>query len=103
MSRIELQHSLVDILTIMGDGNPGAVCALVGLIDRAEEIDPQNSMGGVAFILDLDSLEIYGTGIYGLWSDKCGKDYRQFCLLLRGWQLGYLKTENASARLVQDN
>ena len=93
MSRINLEHTVSDIIRIMSDGNPGAMGALVSLVKDGPDIDPQGAMGGVGYILNLDSLGIYGTGIHVLWNDKCGRDVRRFCLLLRGWQLGLLKTE----------
>jgi len=93
MSRIKLEHTMTDILLEMSEGNPGAVAAIMDLLKHSPEIDPQGSMGGIGGILSLDTLGIYGSEIYVLWSDKCGRDVRRLCLLLRGSQLGLLKSD----------
>jgi len=57
---------------------------------RGGEIDPDNIMGGLGYLLDLDTLGIYGTDIYVLWSDICGKNVAKMVTVLRGYQLGYI-------------
>ena len=47
-------------------------------------------MGGFGCVLSLDTLEIYGTDIYVLFSDKCDRDVRKMVMLLRANQLGYI-------------
>ena len=44
--------------------------------------------GGIRYLVLLDELEIYGTGIYILFKDKCQGDVKRLLLLLRGVQLG---------------
>jgi len=88
MSRIELSDDLMGALSKMAEGNPGALTAMMDLIEKAETIDPQAAMGGIGKIMCLDTYGIYGTDIYILWNDKCGNDAVKMCLLLRSVQLG---------------
>ena len=88
MSRLEITDNMLNIFTKMSEGNPGALQALMSLNNEAEEIDPQNALGGLGFILSLDTYRIYGSNIYILWNDKCLNETRKFVLLLRATQLG---------------
>jgi len=90
MSRIGLTDSIQDILCNMSDGNPGALVAMLQLIEHTPNIDPQNVLGGFGVIMSLNDMKIYGTDIAVLFSDKCDKDPRKFNLLMRGRQLGKL-------------
>jgi len=90
MPKISLNDNLVEAITKMSDGNPGAMNAMIKLQEDAPKIDPQNPFGPFGPILSLDSYEIYGTDIYILFNDKCGSDSRKMMLLLRGTQLGKL-------------
>ena len=42
MSRIELGDSMQTILIKMSEGNPGGLIAMMDLLGKAKEIDPQN-------------------------------------------------------------
>ena len=88
MSRIELEDSGMDMLIKMADGNPGAITAMMAIIEQHDSIDPQAIMGGIGAIMILDTWEIYGTDIYVLFSDKCGKDVRKMLMIMRATQLG---------------
>lgn len=90
--RIELTDSVMDIMLKMSEGNPGALTALMEIQTKSLIIDPQGSMGGIGSILLLDTWNIYGSSIYILYSDKCGKDIRKLLMLLRATQLGYLSS-----------
>jgi hypothetical protein len=90
MSRIKLTDTTMDALIKMSEGNPGALSAMMELLDKTPKIDPQSALGGIGSILALDTYGIYGSDIYVLWSDKCGRDIRKMCLLLRAVQLGHL-------------
>lgn len=89
MSKIQLTDTRMDIAMKMADGNPGAINAIMQIMEKGAEVDPQGMMGGLGAILGLDTLEIYGSAIYVLWSDKCGNDTRRLLMLLRAHQLGF--------------
>jgi len=87
MSRITLEDTGMSSMMKMSDGNPGALTAMFEIMNMHDEIDPQAFMGGLGAIMSLDTLEIYGTDIYVLFSDKCGKDVRRMLMLMRATQL----------------
>ena len=93
MSRVELTDSITDVVVKMSDGNPGACSCLADIIKKGALIDPQSFMGSLRPILDMDDMGIYGTSIYVLWSDKCGRDTRRMLVLLRASQLGLFPRE----------
>ncbi len=97
MSRIQLTDSVMDMLLKMAEGNPGALTAMMTIMDQAERIDPQSAMPKIMAILSLDTHEIYGSGIYVLFSDKCGKDARKVLMLLRAVQLGLMPESKLQA------
>lgn len=90
MSRIELTDTFMDAVIKMADGNPGAVSALTELAMASPKIDPQSALGALSPVLAFDTHGIYGSEIYIIWSDKCGRDARKTLMLLRAVQLGLL-------------
>ena len=90
MSRIQLMDTDTDVMVKMSGGNPGAMSALVELLVEGEATDPDNFMGSLGTILLLDTLEIYGTDIYVLYSDICQRKVNLMVAILRAYQLGYL-------------
>jgi hypothetical protein len=90
--RIDLFDSPMDAVMKMVEGNPGAIAALMDLMNSSESIDPQSAFGPLSPLLSLDALGIYGSGIYVIWSDKCNRDTRRVLVLLRAVQLGLLNS-----------
>ncbi len=88
-SRIELTDSPQQVLTKMSDGNPGALMAMMEIIEKGDAIDPQAFAGGLGAIMILDTWEIYGSSIYVLFNDKCDRDVRKMLMLMRATQLGH--------------
>ena len=97
MSRITLQDTQTDVLVKMANGNPGALQAMMSIIEKHDSIDPQALMGGLGAILILDTWKIYGSDIYILFSDKCDRDVRKMLLLMRATQLGFFPQEKLQA------
>lgn len=90
MNRLELTDTGVDMLMKMAEGNPGAISAMTTILEKHDTIDPQAALGGIGAIMSLDDYEIYGTNIYILYSDKCGRDIRKMLMIMRATQLGFL-------------
>jgi len=88
MSRLTLTDNTMSMTLKMSDGNPGAVSAIMDIIEKHDAIDPQAAMGGLGAIMMLDTWEIYGTAIYVLYSDKCGRDVRKMLMIMRATQMG---------------
>ena len=93
MSKLDLKDTVMDAIIKMSEGNPGAITALMEIIQKGNSIDPQSFAGDLSAILGLDTMKIYGTEIYILWSDKCGRDTRKLLMLLRAAQLGFLSQQ----------
>ena len=87
--RIKLTDNTMDVVVKMCDGNPGAMDALVSLLKPENvKIDPDNIMGPLGPILSLDSFGIYGTDIYVLFSDICGRNIAKMVAVIRATQMG---------------
>ncbi len=97
MSRIGLNDNTTDVLSKMSEGNPGALSAMMECLADKGKTDPNAFMGGLGVLLSLDTLEIYGSDIYVLWSDICDKDTVKFIASIRAHQLGFI-----SGLLLQD-
>ena len=83
MARItSLSTSLMDVISNLSDGNPGALMAMLEITKEHDAIDPQAVMGGMGAILILDTWEIYGTDIYVLFNDKCDRNVRKMLMLM---------------------
>lgn len=89
MARIDLMDTGMSAVMKMVDGNPGAMMALIEMMEKYPSIDPQSAFGPLTPVLSLDTHGIYGSEIYILFSDKCGRDVRKMALLLRAVQLGF--------------
>lgn len=78
----------VELITKMSDGNPGAATVLMEMVSKGRFVDPQSLHLGFGGVFTLDTLGIYGTDIYVLWSDICGKQLNKTLAVLRAHQLG---------------
>jgi len=83
-TRITLQDSTIDVLTKMSDGDPGAFSVCMQLVARGNQIDPDAGMGGLSFLLDMDTLGIYGVKIWVMYKHLCREHLSRMACLLRG-------------------
>ncbi len=88
MGKLNLTESSLEVVIKMSDGNPGAAQAVMELMDANPIIDPESVLSHFGTVVLLDDHGIYGSDIYVLWSDKCGRDTRRFIMLTRAVQLG---------------
>lgn len=86
--RIDFNDTTVSALIKMADGNPGAISAMMAILEKHQSIHPQAALGGIGTIMMLDEYGIYGSSIYVLYSDKCDRDVRKMVMLIRSVQLG---------------
>lgn len=89
MTRLTLNDNGMDMMVKMSEGNPGAATALMELL-QPNDIDPDSALGSLGPIFHFDELGIYGSHIYILWSDICGRDIHKLVVLTRGYQLGLI-------------
>lgn len=88
--KIKLTDNFNDVVVKMSEGNPGAVTALMEIMLKTQEIDPDSVMEWLGPVSLLDSYEIYGSEIYIIWNDICERNTRDFLMLLRAVQLGII-------------
>ena len=84
----DLNMTLTDIIVALAEGNPGATTACVEMVKHQPVIDPQAFP--MASLFGADSLGLYGSELYMLWNDVCGRDVGKVVGVLRAWQLGIL-------------
>jgi len=97
--RIELDDNYISSAMKLADGNPGAVRVLAELYSTTPQVDPDCMMGGFGSLLGIDSLGIYGPAIWMLYKDVCYENILNVHIILRGWQLGYIREEDIHATI----
>lgn len=88
--RIELTDSMMDVISKMSDGNPGAINVMMQIVMRGEAIDPDDAFGALGTLFSLDNQDCYGSDIWVLYKDVANQDLVTMMGLLRAVQLGYL-------------
>jgi hypothetical protein len=63
--KLELKMTFREILTIMSEGNPGAINVLLKLLMAPD---------GIKYVLDLDDMGMRGWQIWVAWRDFCRED-----------------------------
>lgn len=100
MTRIKsLGVSAADIICDMSDGNPGALNAMIMLVERAETIDPDSTLGEFAPLFSLDTLGIYGSRIWIFFKDVCERCTHTMIGLMRANQMGYVTDAELKAAI----
>lgn len=92
--RIGLNDSILDVVTKLSDGNPGAVNVLMLIIKNNAAIDPDDFFGPLGPLLYLDTCGIYGPKIWMLFKDICGQDIVKTLAMLRACQLGLINSND---------
>ena len=75
--------NVMDCIVELSQGNPGAATALAAVAEQCTK-----HVTGI--VLWLDRLEISGSAIYVLWSDKCMRNTKLFAGIIMGAQSGLL-------------
>lgn len=81
MGKITMFDDLTSAVTKLCNGNPGAINACCHLIKDGAHVYPYTD--GCEYLITLDTLGIYGTDIYILWSDICQRDLAKMIAMLR--------------------
>lgn len=85
--KISVNMTLTEAMTIMSEGNPGAMCVMSSMIEHVPTIDPQCPHPILAIGV-LDACGIYGSDIWVLYKDICGESIVNMLAVLRHKQLG---------------
>lgn len=81
MARITILDDAKSALVKICEGNPGAINACCRMIKEGAAVYPY--VDGWEYIILLDTLEIYGSDIYVLWSDICQRDTQKMIAALK--------------------
>ena len=91
MARINIfEDSIIQCITKLADGNPGAASCLCRLLEITFENPHNLPINGANMLLLLDRWGIYGTDIYVLWNDICDGDFVKVLELLSATYLNLL-------------
>lgn len=88
--RITLNMNMSEMLSTMSEGNPGALICMMELLEN----DPM----AILDILYFDSMGIYGSKIYMIWNDCCGRDMSKFKETIQ-----YLRSGAVSEEEIHEN
>lgn len=91
---LQLEDTGLDVFMKMSEGNPGAMTVLMQIFEKTQEIDPENTLGGLGVILCLDTMGLRGSRIWMLYKDVCGESMLELQILMRANQLGVISTDN---------
>jgi hypothetical protein len=81
---------MLEVITKMSGGNPGALSVCMDILDHGEQIDPDGALGGFGALLSLDTHEIYDHRIWMFYKDVCGEHLPKMLAVLRSCQLGFV-------------
>lgn len=93
-NRINPYMSLEEVITIMSEGNPGAL-ECIGLMFLDEPYDTALDL------LLLDKLEIYGCKLYMIWNDCCGRDVKKMRETIKAFRSKKFSKEEIHENLSQ--
>ncbi len=90
-TRITADMSVQDMLITMSEGNPGALTCMMQMMTS----DPMALLD----ILLFDSMGIYGSKIYMVWNDCCGRDMAKFKETIQAFREGKFTEEEIHENL----
>lgn len=90
-TRITTDMSMQDMLITMSEGNPGALTCMMQMMNS-------DSMALLDIML-FDSIGIYGSKIYMVWNDCCGRDMRKFKETIQAFREGKFSEEEIHENL----
>lgn len=92
--------SVEDILYALSEGNPGALTVMIEALTNGEKIDPDSAMGNFTGLMSFDSYGIYGSKIWLLYNDICGRNIVKALALLRACQMGMMNISEVDSALA---
>lgn len=99
MSKLQLTDSTMEILDKMSEGNPGALSILTTLLFKETAEELVDSV--MHIILPLDTLGVYGSKLYMLWTDACDKNTDKVKKVIELWRIGKITKEEIHENLNQ--
>lgn len=84
MSRINVNSTIAEIVSSISEGNPGAMSVVMYFLTE----------GDILSVLMFDKLELYGSKLYMLWNDCCGRNFINVKKVLDLWQQERISKED---------
>lgn len=94
--------SAFEIISLLAEGNVGAVTVLAQWMKFGAQIDPDCALPPHWAMCMLDDMDLVGPRIWVLYKDVCGQDIRRFLGVLRAHQLGFLSEMDLQAAAGRD-
>ncbi len=88
MSKLSQSDTPESAILKMADGVGAALEILAKMVNHESDRQAVTIISSIGYLMLLDKLEIYGTGIYILFKDKCHGDLGRLLMLLRAVQQG---------------
>ena len=85
-----LEMTTTDILVAMAGGNPGALTAMMDILQSGAEVDPDDALAPLGAIFGLDTLGVHDSHIWILYKDICQQNVLNMIGVLRAIQLGQI-------------
>ena len=86
--------SVMDVMIELAQGNPGAISVLSQIVERSNQVDPDNKLGFYMTMFMLDDLGINGSSLWMLYKDVCGGTLEKFLACIRAFQLGIIQRDS---------
>lgn len=103
MTRLQLFMDIPQAIIALSEGNPGAITVLSQAVSQVSQIDPDNILGALGFLLQLDSAGIYGSDIWVLYKRVCGERLPHTVAVLRASQLGLINRRQIKRAIQEAN
>ncbi len=97
-TRLELTDTGMSAAHKLAEGNPGAITAIVEILKNGDWIDPLG-MGSMGTLLWMDAFAIYGSRIWMLYNDVCGRDVVKMIAVIRACQLGIISQHDLDSAI----
>ncbi|MBR6688711.1 MAG: hypothetical protein IKL68_01690 [Clostridia bacterium] len=93
-NRLTSDMNMTDMLLVMSEGNSGAMICIALMM----KYDPM----ALVDILALDAIGIYGTKLYMLWNDCCGRDLEKMKQTIAAFNEGKFTEKEIHENLSRD-
>lgn len=94
MGRISLLDTMEETIFKFSNGNPGAMQALIELLNLSPEKMFQN-------LLTLDRMELYENKLYMLWNDSCDRNVEKMQDIIKAYRNGRIKKSDIDERIKE--
>lgn len=84
--------STMDLMVKMSEGNPGALMFCMELFKMGSR--------GVATLINLDDIGLYGDRLYMLWNDCCGRSAEKAIKVVKARNFGKLSNQDILDRVA---